>query len=159
MTSEEKQHTPEFERCIEEVLAQGHEKGNAFAICTATFQRAGKPIFAGEAISPRCYYMIGELKHDFIQPGDNRVYGQAIHPMKTYHPNEFPEFRVYLEEELQKAAETLIGKPFGMDHLYLLPEPNHITKAWYADDAVNFEGIVNDNVKKMIENGEIKVSA
>lgn len=37
-------HTPAFERCIEQVMAKGHDKSSAFAICTASFQKAGKPI-------------------------------------------------------------------------------------------------------------------
>jgi hypothetical protein len=149
----DKKHTEEFERCIEEVMAGGKEKGSAFAICTESFQSAGKPIWEGDKPTCQLYYMFGEFTH---QPGTNRVQGQALHPIKTYHPGEWPEVRVYLEEELRKSAETLTGKPFGVDHLYLLSEPNRVTRAWWENDAIHFEGEVDDNVRRMIENGEIK---
>jgi RNAse (barnase) inhibitor barstar len=85
-----------------------------------------------------------------------KVVGQALHPIKTYHPNEWPQVRVYLEEELKKSAGTLTGKPFGIDHLYLLPEPNRITRAWWENDAINFEGEVDDQIAQMISKNEIK---
>lgn len=150
---EDKKHTAEFERCVEEVMAGGKEKGSAFAICTESFQNAGKPIWEGEKPTRQLYYMFGEFT---FQPGTNRVHGQALHPIKTYHPGEWPEVRVYLEEELKKSAETLSGKPFGLDHLYLLSAPNRVTRAWWENDAINFEGEVDDSVKQMIEKGEIK---
>jgi hypothetical protein len=149
----DKKHTEEFERCIEEVMAGGKEKGSAFAICTTSFEQAGKPIFEGDTPKRQLYYMFGEFTHP---PDTNRVYGQALHPIKTYHPGEWPEVRVYLEEELKKSAETLTGKPFGVDHLYLLSEPNKVTRSWWENDAIHFEGEVDDDVKRMIENGEIK---
>jgi len=37
-------HTPEFERCVESVMESGKDKSSAFAICTASFKKAGKPI-------------------------------------------------------------------------------------------------------------------
>jgi hypothetical protein len=86
----------------------------------------------------------------------NKVVGQALHPIKTYHPGEWPELRVYLEEELKRSAETLSGKPFGVDHLSLLPEPNRITRAWWENDAINYEGEVDDTTAEMIRKGEIK---
>jgi hypothetical protein len=86
----------------------------------------------------------------------NRVAGQALHPIKTYHPGEWPELRVYLEDELKKSAETLSGKPFGIDHLSLLPQPNQITRAWWENDAINYEGQVDDTTAEMIRKGEIK---
>jgi len=134
-------------------MAGGKDEGSAFAICTESFQNAGKPIWEGDKPSRQLYYMFGEFTH---QPGTNRVHGQALHPIKTYHPGEWPEVRVYLEEELKKSAETLSGKPFGLDHLYLLSAPNRVTRAWWENDAINFEGEVDDTIRSMLEKGEIK---
>ena len=33
----------EFDRCVQKVIATGKSKSSAFAICTATFKKAGKP--------------------------------------------------------------------------------------------------------------------
>lgn len=32
----------EFDKCVQKVMGQGKDKSSAFAICTATFKRAGK---------------------------------------------------------------------------------------------------------------------
>ena len=51
------------------------------------------------------------------------IRGRALHPIKTYHPEEWPEVRVYLEEELAASAPTLAGKPLLIDHFQQLPPP------------------------------------
>ena len=40
-----RRHTSEFEDCIRRVMAKGKDKASAYAICTAAFQKAGKPIW------------------------------------------------------------------------------------------------------------------
>jgi len=85
-----------------------------------------------------------------------KVYGHAIHPIKTYHPNEWPEMRVYLEEELKKAAPTLVGKPFGIDHITDLPYT--ISHAEWDDEAnaIYYEGYVGPEIAQMIKDGKVK---
>jgi len=147
-----KQHTPEFEGCIQEVMKQGHHKGSAFAICTESFQRAGKPIFVGEAETQKLHLFSESIKIE-----GNKVSGVAIHPKRIFHPEEGLE-HVYLREELERAAPTLVGKPFGIDHMYILPPPNVITNTRYdaKQDGVAFEGIVDDSIAEQIRNKAFK---
>jgi hypothetical protein len=149
---EEKQHTPEFEDCIQRVMKQGHEKGSAFAICTTTFQKADKPLYVGEAETQKLH-----LFSESVGVSGNKVSGVCIHPKRIFHPEEGLE-HVYLKEELEKAAQTLIGKPFGIDHLQVLPPPNMITNSWYdsAENGVAYEGTVDDEVAEKIRNKEFK---
>jgi hypothetical protein len=65
---------------------------------------------------------------------------------------------VYLKEELKKAAPTLTGKPFGIDHMYVLPPPNIITRSWYdsTENGVAYEGTVDDEIAKKIADKEFK---
>lgn len=147
-----KQHTAEFEQCIEQVMKQDHQKGSAFAICTTTFEKARKPIFIGESEAQKLH-----LFSESIKLSGNKVSGVAIHPKRIFHPEEGVE-HVYLREELENAAPTLIGKPFGIDHMYVLPPPNVITNAWYdpKEDGVAFEGTVDDQVVEQIGNKAFK---
>jgi len=149
---EEKQHTPEFEDCVQRVMKQGHSKGSAFAICTTTFQKADKPLYVGESEKQKLH-LFGES----IKVSGNKVSGVCIHPKRIFHPEEGLE-HVYLKEELEKAAPTLIGKPFGIDHMYVLPPPNVISNSWYdqAENGVAYEGTVDDEVAEKIRNKEFK---
>jgi len=147
-----KQRTPEFEDCVKQVMKQGHEKGSAFAICTTAFQRAGKPIYVGESESQKLYLFSESVKLEGC-----KVSGVCVHPKRIFHPEEGLE-HVYLKEELGKAAPTLIGKPFGIDHLYVLPPPNVITNSWYdpAENGVAYEGLVDNEIADKIRNKEFK---
>jgi len=149
---EEKQHTPEFEDCLQKVMKQGHNKASAFAICTTTFQKADKPIFVGESETQKLH-----LFSESIKISGNKVSGVCIHPKRIFHPEEGLE-HIYLKEELEKAAPTLIGKPFGIDHMYVLPPPNIINNAWYdpTENGVAFEGIVDNDVSERIQKKEFK---
>jgi hypothetical protein len=149
---EEKQHTPEFEACIQRVMKQGHSKGSAFAICTTTFQKADKPLYVGESEKQKLH-----LFSESVKVSGNKVSGVCIHPKRIFHPEEGLE-HVYLKEELEKAAATLVGKPFGIDHMYLLPPPNVITNSWYdpVENGVAYEGIVDDEIAEKILNKEFK---
>jgi len=149
---ENKLHTAEFEKCVEQVMKQGHEKGSAFAICTATFQRAGKPIYETESGTQKLHLFAESIKID-----GNKVSGVAIHPKRIFHPEEGMT-HVYLREELERAAPTLVGKPFGIDHQYVLPPPNVVTNAWYdrKQDGVAFEGFVDNAVAEQIRNKAFK---
>jgi len=147
-----KMHTPEFESCIEDVMKQGHEKGSAFAICTKSFQDAGKPIYVGESETQKLHLFSESIKLE-----GNRVSGVAIHPKRIFHPEEGVT-HVYLREELKLAAPTLVGKPFGIDHLYILPPPNVVITSWYdpKENGVAFEGVVDDKIAEQIRNKAFK---
>ena len=131
-----------------------------FEACVADIRKQN-PDYDEETAKKVCGKLKAELEGKIpwqgtVKPVEgNRVAGQALHPIKTYHPGEWPELRVYLEDELKKSAETLSGKPFGIDHLSLLPKPNQITRAWCEHDAINFEGEVDDKTAEMIRKGEI----
>jgi len=149
--------TAELERCVEEAVTTGKGEAEALTTCTAVSQRKGKPVFEAASGEPSGF-AAESFEFDFSVREARRVWGHAIHPLKTYHPNEWPELRVYLREELKKAAESLVGKPFGVDHLYLLPPPNRIYRAYWDEekDAVYFEGLVDEEVAERILHGEFK---
>jgi hypothetical protein len=148
----EKQHTAEFESCIQRVMKQGHEKGSAFAICTDAFEKAGKPVYVGESEAQKLHLFSESIKLE-----GRKVSGVCIHPKRIFHPEE-DVTHVYLKEELEKAAPTLTGKPFGIDHLHILPPPNIITNSWYdqAQNGVAYEGTVDDEIAQKIANKEFK---
>lgn len=133
-------------------MEQGHEKGSAFAICTDAFNKAGKPIYIGESERQKLHLFCESFKLE-----GNKVSGVAIHPMRIFHPEENMT-HVYLREELERASPTLAGKPFGIDHIYILPPPNLITKAWYCEDkrGVCFEGTVDDHIAQQIREKAFK---
>lgn len=89
-------------------------------------------------------------------PGvQNIIRGEALHPLKTVHPEEWPSVRVYLEEELQKAAHTLAGKPLLLDHIMLIN--GQVTGAQYEDGAIEYVARVNDQkILDLIKNRAIK---
>lgn len=88
-------------------------------------------------------------------PDTNIIYGEAIHPIKTYHPSEWPSVRVYLEDELQKAARTLRGAPLLLDHTR--PLNGRVLDAWYEDGAIKYIAELNDEgVLSMIRSGIIR---
>ena len=150
--AQNKQHTVEFENCLEQVLKQGHDKGSAFAICTKSFKDADKPVYVDEAETQKLH-----LFSESIKINGNKVSGVAIHPKRIFHPEEGIT-HVYFREELEKAAPTLMGKPFGIDHCYVLPPPNLITNAWYdsKENGVAFEGLVDNAIAEQIRNRAFK---
>jgi hypothetical protein len=83
------------------------------------------------------------------------IKGKAIHPCKTVHPEDWPATRVYLEEELQKAAHTLAGTSLSLDHMF--PLDGKVVAAEYEDGAIEFVGELNDPViLSWIKDGTIK---
>jgi len=89
-------------------------------------------------------------------PGiSNLIRGKALHPMRTVHPEEWPEIREYLEKELQKAAHSLKGKPLILDHYK--PIRGKVLGAEYEDGAIEYVAQLNDPVVMgQIVNGDIK---
>jgi len=110
---------------------------------------------------------MSEKNHIFLQASISlkealgnlwRVSGYAIHPMATYHPNEWPTVRQYLEPYLVNAAPTLAGKPFLIDHHRTLSPENRLTLGrWDSEKrAVYYEGLVSEDVAAKIRAGRIK---
>lgn len=106
-----------------------------------------------EGILPVKLHLFAEA----IKLDGHKVSGVAIHPKKLWHPEE-GEIHLFLKEELKKSAPTLAGKPFGIDHLRILPKPNVVEKAWYdeQENGVAFEGTVDDEIAKKIKEGNFK---
>jgi len=96
---------------------------------------------------------IGDIKP--VPGATNLIRGEALHPLKTVHPEEWPSVRVYLEEELQKAAHTLANKPLLLDHSMLID--GEVTGAQYEDGAIEYVAQVNDSrILGLIKDGAIK---
>jgi len=92
---------------------------------------------------------------DVLRPYRKLIRFKAIHPIKTFHPHEWPHLRVYLEDELKNSAESLVGKPLFLDHWK--PLRGSILGAHYEDGAL--EGIADledEDVLQMIRDGQIK---
>lgn len=131
----------DFEACVADFTRQGKDEESARKICGALQARLGKGNFS----------WVGD-----IQPGDkhNLIRGKAIHPVKTLHPEEWPNVRVYLEDELRKAAHTLVGQPLLLDHIY--PLSGKVLAAAYEDGAVEYVAELNDKqVLNWIRDGTI----
>ena len=68
-------------------------------------------------------------------------------------------WRIYLAEELRKAAETLVGKPIYLEHVSAEKAVGKVIKAWWDEDeqAIKFEAeIYDDDVAEKIRKGLIK---
>jgi hypothetical protein len=89
--------------------------------------------------------------------GTIKIKGVAIHPMATCHPNEFPDRRVYIEEELKKAIPSLIGKPLFLDHKLPLDGCKVTDAGWdESQNGVYFEAVVMPFIADKIKNGAIR---
>ncbi|MEM0050709.1 MAG: hypothetical protein QXW39_09290, partial [Candidatus Bathyarchaeia archaeon] len=81
--------------------------------------------------------------------GDEYYYCEAAFPVESMNKN------IYSEEELIRAARTLIGKPVNLNHEQPL-DGVEIVDAEYEDGAVEcILRITNEKIRKMIDNGEI----
>lgn len=98
------------------------------------------------------------LREGLALNGLCRVYGEAIHPMTTFHPNEYPSIRVHYKDQLQNAAPSLGGTPWVMDHKIELPPPNFVTKGWWNEtrQAVAYEGELEPYYANLIREGIIR---
>jgi len=47
MPGDRKHHSDKWHSCVEKVMKEGHDESSASAICTASLQKAGEPIFEG----------------------------------------------------------------------------------------------------------------
>jgi len=115
-----------FDDCVRDFVSKGKSEERAKRICGALKARLE------ERSTGRFFSWEGEVAP---QRG-NLIVGRAIHPMKTFHSEEWPGVRVYLEEELRKAAGSLIGAPLLLDHVY--PLDGEVLEASYVDGAVEY---------------------
>ena len=95
-----------FDSCVKDFVSQGKPEESAKRICGALKARLEKET------STKLFGWEGEVSPQQA----NIIIGKAIHPVKTVHPEEWPGVRVYLEDELQKAADSLRGVPLLLDH-------------------------------------------
>jgi len=130
-----------FDACVADMLKQGHDEDSAKRICGALKARLeGSPNI---------------LEGNVSVDEKNLIHGEALHPVKTFHPEEWPNVRVYLEEELTKAAGTLVGKPLLLDHQRLLD--GKVIDARYEDGAIKYVAELNDSeILEKIRSGGIK---
>lgn len=133
----------DFNACVTDMIRKGYDGESAKRICGSLKARLeGSPSILDGSIG------VGA-------DGKNLIRGEALHPIKTFHPEEWPSVRVYLDEELAKAAETLIGKPLLLDHVYLLD--GKVLDASYEDGAIKYVAELNEpDVLEKIKNGRIK---
>ena len=89
-------------------------------------------------------------------PKENLIKGKAIHPIKTFHPEEWPEVREYLEEELVKVASTFVGKPLVYDHWQVIPEPYKVLDMRYEDGALEYVAYAPDWIINKVRDDKIK---
>ncbi len=130
-----------FEDCVKDFTSQGKDEESARRICGALKARLGEESFTWD----------GDIKPH----KGNLIHGRAIHPVKTLHPEEWPEVRVYLEGELKKAAHTLVGSPILLDHMYILD--GKILSGEYEDGAVEYVAELKDErVLEWIKDGTIR---
>jgi len=139
---------PDFDACVAHMIKPKEEGGGGY----------------DEDIARKvCGKLKAELEEGFswtsefeiLKPYRNLIRGKAIHPIKTFHAHEWPQLRVYLEEELEKSAETLRDKPLYLDHWK--PLNGKVLGARYEDGALEYIAELNDeDVLRMIRDGQIK---
>ena len=90
----------------------------------------------------------------------NKISGRAIHPVVSFHPNEFPHLRKYVAEHLAKGVGySSFPLPIVMDHSISLNfDDNKIhTLRWNPQTLeVEYEGEVDDKTAEQIRSGQIK---
>jgi hypothetical protein len=105
---------------------------------------------------------LGKIQFTEGVNGAFNVHGFALHPVITRHPGEPPRDYTEAKADLIKAAPTLVGKHFDIDHSMDYPNPtvNVITKtAWNeTEQAIEFWGTCDKQIKTIIEtNGNVSV--
>lgn len=96
---------------------------------------------------------VGTIRN--IPQTGNLIRGKALHPIRTVHPQEWPQVREYLEEELQKSAHTLAGTPLNLDHNK--PLQGQVLGAEYENGAIEYVAQLDDpTITRQIAEGTIK---
>ena len=138
---------PDFDACVTHMMKPKEEGGGGYDENTAR-KVCGKM----KAELEESFSWAGDLKS---YPGSKLIRGEAIHPVKTFHPLEWPQIRVFLEDELKKSAETLVGKPLFLDHWR--PLEGKVLGARYEDGSLEYVAELNDeDILRMIREDQIK---
>ena len=98
-------------------MARGKDKASAYAICTAAFQKAGKPIWERTKI-----LATNPIREKIVEK-PLRIRGVAIKAGQSRNYN------IYLSEELKKAAAKLVGAPVYIEHVYATNAIGKVTDA------------------------------
>jgi len=131
-----------------EVTSYLFEKGKGW-----TLEKAKEWFEQHQRKEKESFNWFGEIKH--TPDRHNLIHGKALHPIRTVHPEEWPEVRQYLEEELRKSAHTLVGKPLVLDHHR--PLRGEVLNAEYKDGAIEYVAKLADReVLGKIGQGKIK---
>jgi len=106
-----------------------------------------------QAKTKESFSWTGDIK-EFSGLG-NLIRGKALHPIRTVHPDEWPEVRQYLEEELKKSAHSLTGKSLLIDHHRQLK--GAVLGAQYEDGSIEYVAKLDDpEVLSRIRDGKIR---
>ena len=128
-------------------MAQGKDKASAFAICTAAFQKAGKPIW-----EKRRVVATNKIEERIVDK-PLRIRGTAIKAGQSRNSN------IYLPSELHKVASKLIGAPVYIEHVYASNAVGKVTNAFWDEksQSVIYEAeIYDDEVQEKIKKGLIQ---
>ena len=118
-----------------------------------TLEKAKEWFKARQEKTKESFSWAGSIKEVFGT--SNLIRGKALHPLRTFHPEEWPEVREYLEEELEKSAHSLRGKPLILDHYK--PLRGKVLGAEYEGGAIEYVAQLNDpTTMRQIVGGDIK---
>ena len=153
----------DFDRCVADVTKLQMKKGksekdaskSAYAICTAQFKKAGKRYKEMENTKLNFVVPIIELlqqKDDDKLDNVMRIEGVAIE--ETTSRNNV----TYKVEELEMAADTLVGAPLLKDHNNTVDGiVGKVTEAYMDGKQLKFKAeVMDDSMKEKIKNGLIK---
>ncbi len=133
----------------------GEDEGKSkfYAHCKAHNIDYTKP--KPEAEAKEGFRWLGDVEIADV-PKKNLVKFKALHPVRTFHPEEWPNIREYLEEELVRSARTLTDKPLGVDHESKVPDPYRVLASEYEDGAVEGLAYAPDDIVQKIRDGKIE---
>ncbi|PVX24519.1 MAG: hypothetical protein CW691_07325 [Candidatus Bathyarchaeum sp.] len=118
-----------------------------------TIQKAQEWLKEHEKKAKESFSWTGTIKN--IPQTGNLIRGKALHPIRTVHPQEWPQIREYLKEELEKSAHTLAGTPLILDHQ--TPLKGRVLGAEYEDGAIEYVAQLDDPaITKQISDGTIR---
>ncbi|WGM90154.1 MAG: hypothetical protein NUK63_03300 [Candidatus Bathyarchaeum tardum] len=141
----------DFEKIYQSFIEQyGPEEGETkyFAWLNERSYDDSKPMPKKESFS-----WVGDIQANPAEK--NLIRGKALHPVKTLHPDEWPQVRVYLDEELEKSADTLTGGILLLDHGVVVD--GKVLQSAYEDGAIEYVAQVDDpRILDYIETGDIK---
>jgi len=126
MPGNRKHHTDKFRSCVEQVIAKGNDESSAYAICTASLQGAGEPIYEDEDEEPRSAMCdtrnlhllgaTGEARVEQFDGRDHLVVPCVALQETVIHAVNAPCAEMVPLETLHKAADSFNNKPVVFGH-------------------------------------------